>query len=192
MDDATWRAGFAELARGGSHLRQLALPPAAAGAGAAGPRLPGDADRGDHLGGPLGVRSYGGRRTEVHATALASLRELAARPNVALKLGGIGMSVFGDGWHRREAPPGSEELAATWGPYIVACIELFGAQRCMFESNFPVDRESCSYVVLWNAFKRIAAGAGASEAERADLFAGTARRVYGLDQVPAGASPAAG
>lgn len=192
MDDATWRAGFAELARRGltydNWLYHPQLPELV--------RLARDFPETrivcDHLGGPLGVRSYGGRRTEVHATALASLRELAACPNVALKLGGIGMSVFGDGWHRREAPPGAEELAATWGPYIVACIELFGVQRCMFESNFPVDRESCSYVVLWNAFKRIAAGAGASEAERADLFAGTARRVYGLDQVPAGASPAAG
>ena len=80
------------------------------------------------------------------------------------------MSVFGDGWHRRDTPPSSEDLAAAWGPLVRFCIDTFGPERCMFESNFPVDRESCSYVVLWNAFKKISAGYSATE--RADLFAG--------------------
>ena len=74
----------------------------------------------------------------------------------------------------------SEELAAAWGPLVRFCIDTFGPDRCMFESNFPVDRESCSYVVLWNAFKKISAGYSA--AERADLFAGTARRTYRIER----------
>ena len=87
-----------------------------------------------------------------------------------------------DGWHRADRPPSSEQLAAAWGPFFRFCIDAFGPQRCMFESNFPVDRESCSYTVLWNAFKRIAAGAGASDSDKTELFSGTARRVYGLDR----------
>jgi len=130
----------------------------------------------DHLGGPLGVRSYAGRRAEVLAATRESLRELAACPNVALKLGGIGMAIMGDGWHRRERPPSSAELAGVWGDFVRWCVETFGAERCMFESNFPVDRASCSYVVLWNAFKRMVHDA--SEDEKAALFLGTARRVY--------------
>ena len=88
-------------------------------------------------------------------------------------IGGIGMSVFGDGWPRRDPPPSSEDLAAAWGALVRFCIDTFGPERCMFESNFPVDRESCSYVVLWNAFKKVSAGY--SPAERAELFAGTLR-----------------
>ena len=110
------------------------------------------------------------------AAAQASLLELASCPNVALKLGGIGMAIMGDGWHRRERPPSSAEVAAAWGDFVRWCIEAFGPDRCMFESNFPVDRASFSYVVLWNAFKRMVPDA--SDGERAALFSGTARRVY--------------
>ncbi len=81
----------------------------------------------------------------------------------------------------REAPPASAELAGYWRPYLQTCIELFGTQRCMFESNFPVDKRSCSYAVLWNAFKRLAAGYSADE--KTALFSGTARRVYRLPDV---------
>jgi predicted TIM-barrel fold metal-dependent hydrolase len=86
------------------------------------------------------------------------------------------MSMSGFGWHKRPMPPGSEELAAALAPYFETCIELFGADRCMFESNFPVDRAGVSYTILWNAFKRITRGC--SQSERAALLAGTARNFY--------------
>jgi predicted TIM-barrel fold metal-dependent hydrolase len=132
----------------------------------------------DHLGGPLGIGPYADRRDEVRAAWEAPMAELAGCSNVHLKLGGIGMAIYGLAWHHAPAAPTSEALAGAWGPQIEWCIERFGPDRCMFESNFPVDRRSCSYVVLWNAFKRIAAGC--SDAERAELFRGTARRAYRL------------
>jgi hypothetical protein len=95
-----------------------------------------------------------------------------------MKLGGIGMVVFGLGFEAKPEPPSSEELAGAWDGPITYAIEQFGADRCMFESNFPVDKMSCSYVTLWNAFKRIASGA--SPHEKAALFSGTASRVYRL------------
>jgi predicted TIM-barrel fold metal-dependent hydrolase len=88
------------------------------------------------------------------------------------------MTIFGQRWHRREAPPSSIELAEHWGPHIRWCIDQFGPSRCMFESNFPPDRASCSYAVLWNAFKRISAGYAPQE--RAQLLHDTAARVYRL------------
>ena len=109
---------------------------------------------------------------------LARIRELAACPNVHAKLGGLGMRMFGFDLHTRELPPSSEELAAAWRPYIETCIAAFGPERAMFESNFPVDKGSCSYHVLWNAFKRIAGGCSA--AEKQALFAGTATQFYQL------------
>ena len=97
-----------------------------------------------------------------------------------IKLGGLGMRLFGFDVHEGELPPSSEQLADAWRPYIETCIEAFGPRRAMFESNFPVDKGSCSYQVLWNAFKRIAAGA--SPAEKDALFAGTATRTYRLNE----------
>jgi L-fuconolactonase len=138
----------------------------------------------DHLGGPLGIGPYAGRRAEVLEAWRAGMARVAACESVSLKLGGIGMPIFGLGWHRRESPPSSEELAGAWGDEIRWCIDRFGVDRCMFESNFPVDRQSCSYTVLWNAFQRIAADA--SPAERAALFHDTAVRVYRLDGTAAG------
>jgi predicted TIM-barrel fold metal-dependent hydrolase len=88
------------------------------------------------------------------------------------------MLFFGFGFERRDVPASSTELAAAWRPYVETCIEAFGPDRCMFESNFPVDKQSCSYATLWNAFKRIAAGYSA--AEKSALFFGTANRIYRL------------
>jgi predicted TIM-barrel fold metal-dependent hydrolase len=130
----------------------------------------------DHVGGPLGVGPYAGRRDEVFAAWSSSMAELAACPNVFVKLGGFGMSIFGFDTHRDATP--SEVLAQHWRPYIETSVSVFGADRAMFESNFPADREGVGYATLWNAFKRVAAGCSASE--KADLFAGTARRFYGL------------
>jgi predicted TIM-barrel fold metal-dependent hydrolase len=131
----------------------------------------------DHLGGPLGIGPYAGRRDEVLAEWRRSMREVAACENVVLKVGGIGMAVYGMGWHR-SGGASPEQLAAAWGEPIRFCIETFGPARCMFESNFPVDGVSCTYADLWAAFELIAADATAGE--RADLFAGTATRAYRL------------
>jgi L-fuconolactonase len=98
---------------------------------------------------------------------------------VHVKLGGLGMRLFGFDVHAGELPPSSEELATLWRPYIETCIEAFGPARAMFESNFPVDKGSGSYQLFWNAFKRIAAGC--SPDEKTALFSGTARRFYRLD-----------
>ena len=107
------------------------------------------------------------------------MARLSECDNVFVKLGGRAMTMSGYGWHRAETPPGSSELALAMEPYFHACIELFGVDRCMFESNFPVDRASCSYTVLWNAFKRISQDLSADE--RAALFHDTAVRVYRLN-----------
>ena len=130
----------------------------------------------DHVGGPLGVGPFAGRRAEVFTDWARDIRALAAAPNVVVKLGGLAMEVGGFSFHEAALPPDSTTLAASWRPYIETCIEAFGVDRCMFESNFPVDKGMCSYAVLWNAFKRLAQGASA--AETAALFSGTAARVY--------------
>ncbi len=135
----------------------------------------------NHLGGPLGVGPYEGRRAEVFSHWSASLKELAKSPNLFVKLGGLAMNVNGFGFHHQPLPPGSGEMAAAWRPYMETAIEAFGAARCMFESNFPVDKGMCAYPVLWNAFKRIASGC--SVQEKADLFHGAAARFYGLPAV---------
>lgn len=133
----------------------------------------------DHVGGPLGIGRYIGQRDTVIAEWSAALKRLATCPNVFVKVGGLGMHILGWNFHSRPAPPSSEDLADAWRPYVETSIEAFGARRCMFESNFPVDKGSCSYRHLWNAFKRITTGY--SDDERSALFSDTARRVYRLD-----------
>jgi len=132
----------------------------------------------DHVGGPIGLGRCAGKRDEVFAEWHARIRELAGCPNVHIKLGGLGMRMFGFTVHTGELPPSSEELAAAWRPYIETCITAFGSERAMFESNFPVDKGSCGYAALWNAFKHIATGC--SLAEKAALFTGTATKFYRL------------
>ena len=102
-------------------------------------------------------------------------------PNIVVKVGGCGMVNYGFGFEHREDPPDSATLAAVWQPYVAHVIECFGSSRCMFESNFPVDKLSCSYGNLWNAFKRIADDLGLSRQERDDLFRGTAARSYSMN-----------
>jgi predicted TIM-barrel fold metal-dependent hydrolase len=133
----------------------------------------------NHTGTPILGGPYRGRLDEVRRDWLASMIELARRDNVFVKLGALPARFGGDDRERR-LPPASEDVAAAWRPWIEPCIERFGAHRCMFESNFPVHKNWLSYPILWNAFKRIAAGA--SVTEKADLFAGTAARVYRLEQ----------
>jgi L-fuconolactonase len=136
----------------------------------------------DHVGGPLGIGPFDGKQAEVFPEWKKLILELAALPNTVVKLGGLTMYVTGFHFHRRPRPPGSEELAKVWKPYIETCIEAWGADRCMFESNFPVDKGMCSYQVLWNGLKRLASGASA--AEKTALFSGTAMRVYKLGKLP--------
>jgi predicted TIM-barrel fold metal-dependent hydrolase len=133
----------------------------------------------DHCGGPAGTGQYAGRREEIFATWKTSIREIAKCPNVVVKLGGLAMCLLGYDFHQRPLPPSSEELAAAWRPYIETCIEAFGVDRAMFESNFPPDKGQCSYQVIFNAFKRITASM--SEAEKDALFSKTAMEVYRLE-----------
>jgi predicted TIM-barrel fold metal-dependent hydrolase len=135
----------------------------------------------NHFGGPLGVGPYEGRRAEVFAQWRAWITELADCPNLYMKLGGLAMNVNGFGFHHQPLPPSSGEMATAWRPYVETTVEAFGAGRCMFESNFPVDKGMCAYATLWNAFKRIASGCSAEE--KAALFHGTAARFYGLADV---------
>jgi predicted TIM-barrel fold metal-dependent hydrolase len=133
----------------------------------------------DHVGTPLGVGAYAGRREERFGVWRDNIRALAKSPKVSVKLGGLAMPFCGFDSFMSQPPATSAQLAKAWAPYIETCIEAFGAERCMFESNFPVDLGSCSYATLWNAFKRIAAKASA--AEKTALFSGTASRVYRLE-----------
>ena len=130
----------------------------------------------NHFGGPIGVGAYAGKQQDVFATWRTSITELAKCPNVVAKLGGINMEVNGFGWHEKKRPPTSQELADATRPWYEFTIEKFGANRCMFESNFPVDMVTCSYTVLWNSFKRLTEKFSATE--KAQLFHDTAARVY--------------
>jgi predicted TIM-barrel fold metal-dependent hydrolase len=133
----------------------------------------------NHIGGLLRVGPYANRDNEVLATWRSGIAAVAKCPNVYVKLGGIGMPRTGFDWHTRSKPIGSEELAASMAPLLTYCIEQFGPNRCMFESNFPVDKVSFSYNVMYNAFKRFSKGYSA--AERATMFHDTAARVYRID-----------
>lgn len=177
--DATFREGFAQLAPYGLTFDALVyhtqLPELTDLARA----FPHTTVVLDHVGIPLAIGAHAGKRDEVFAEWKRGMEELARCPNAHVKLGGMGMHVFGFGFEEGAQPPSSADLAAAWKPYVETCIEAFGPGRCMFESNFPVDKRSTSYGVLWNAFKRLAAGC--SEDEKTQLFADTARRVYRLD-----------
>jgi predicted TIM-barrel fold metal-dependent hydrolase len=137
----------------------------------------------NHLGGRLGIGPYAGRFDEEFANWKRALRDLATLPNVCLKIGGLGMLYGGFDFHTRPRPPTSADLADAWGPFILTGIEAFGPDRCMMESNFPVDRQSCSFPVLWNAFKRVTVAF--SPAEKAALFHGTAEDFYRIGRAAA-------
>ena len=132
-----------------------------------------------HIGGLLRDGPYANRDEEVMAAWRKGIAAAAEQPNVVIKLGGIGMPRTGLDWHLRDKPIGSEELDGHMAPLINYCIEQFGPNRCMFESNFPVDKVSFSYNIMYNAFKRITKDHSASE--RADMFHDTAVRVYRID-----------
>jgi len=177
--DPDFRAGFAVLVDMGltfdawhyhhqiPHLTDLARA------------FPGAAIVLDHFGTPIGVGPYAGRRDEIFASWAKDLSELARCPNVSLKLGGLAMPWNGFGFEARALPPTSDEIVAAHQRYYAHGIEEFGPERCMFESNFPVDKFSVSYTVLWNAFKKMSADMSESEKDR--LFRGTATEFYRLE-----------
>ena len=174
--DAKFREGFAVLGRLGLsfdayhyHTQTLSLMELAQA-------FPGVTIVCDHLSTPLGIGPFAGRREEIFEQWRKDVSALARCQNVAMKLGGMAMPWNGFGWDQAPRPPTSDEFVAAQGRYYDHAIDAFGPGRCMFESNFPVDKLSLSYDVLWNAFKKIAAGA--SEDEKHALFYGTAERVY--------------
>ena len=132
----------------------------------------------NHIGRPLGVGPYAGRRDEVFADWQRGIAAVAQHENVVCKLGGFGNVISGYPWHQQDVPPTSQDVADTIRPWLEHCIEHFGPERCMFESNFPVDKNSYAYTTCWNAFKRVTSGYSASE--KAAMYQGTAVRAYRL------------
>ena len=132
----------------------------------------------DHFGGPVGVGPHASDMAGTFRDWRTGIARVASLPNTVIKMGGAGMPVFGIRFDLEPVPPASEQLATAWRAYVETCVECFGVNRCMFESNFPVDKGMFSYQVLWNGFKRLAARYSA--AEKTALFSGTAERVYKL------------
>lgn len=178
LRDKAFREGFAKLAPLGLSFDAWVLHPQLNDVLDLARAFPETAIILNHAGGPVGVGNYRGKRDEVFAVWSAGIRAVAAAPNVCIKLGGLGMALGGFGLRERAEPATSVQIAAAWQPYIETCIQAFGPDRCMFESNFPVDNFSCSHTVLWNAFKRLAQRY--TRDERQALFAGTAARAYRL------------
>ena len=135
----------------------------------------------DHVGGPLGIGPYAGQRDKIFETWAQDMDALAKCPNVKVKLGGLAMKLTGFGHHKLPDPPSSETLAQDWNPYLMHCIEAFGPERCMFESNFPVDKASCAYTSLWNAFKLVTRDF--SPSDKVHLFHDTAARFYRIEEI---------
>ncbi|WP_034301501.1 amidohydrolase [Herbaspirillum sp. RV1423] len=176
LSDAAFRQGAAQLSRFGLSLDIWAyhtqLPEVYALARA----CPETVIVLNHAGGPLGAGAYAAQRREVFAIWRRDMAALAGLPNVFLKIGGLGMPVGGWDFHLQALPPSSQQLADAWKQYVASCLDLFGVQRCMFESNFPVDKGMFNYLCVWNAFKRLAAGCSPDEQDA--LFSGNAARLY--------------
>jgi len=177
--DATFREGFAQVAALGLVFDMTSRFPQLGECADLARAFPATTIVLNHLGGIAGIGAYAGRQDEIFATWRNGMADLAACPNVVVKIGGLGMEYCGFGWHERPRPPTSEEMAAAIRRYVETAIALFGADRCMFESNFPVDKVSSSYTVCWNAFKRITANY--SDAEKTKLYHDTAARIYRLE-----------
>lgn len=180
MQDADFRAGFAQLGRRKLSFDAMIYHPQLLELADLARAFPDTTIVLNHIGGMLAfTKTYVARKDEAIAQWRSGMTELAKCPNVVVKLGGLGMSYFAHGFDQRDQPASSAELAAGWGPYFEHCIETFGPTRCMFESNFPPDRDSVSYPVIWNAFKRVAARY--TKEEKHALFYGTAASAYRLN-----------
>jgi predicted TIM-barrel fold metal-dependent hydrolase len=177
--ETKFREGFAELSQHGLSFDAWLLEPQLPELVELAREFPETTIVLDHVGTPLGIASYEGRREERFPTWAAAIRDLAALENVVVKLGGLAMCFPHFPSFLSDPPASSEQLAAEWRPYVETCIQAFGPARCMFESNFPVDIGSCDYRTLWNAFKVLAKGYSAED--KTAMFSGTAKRVYRLD-----------
>ena len=178
LRDPAFRRGFAELRKRDLSFDAWLFHPQLGDVASLADKFPETPIILNHLGGRLGIGPYAGRFEEEHANWSASLRSLAKRRNVLVKVGGLGMLYGGFDFHTRAKPPTSEELAKAWGPFIREAIDAFGPDRAMMESNFPIDNQTASFPVIWNALKRATAGYAA--AERNMLFHGAAERAYRL------------
>jgi len=176
--DTTFRAGFAALAALGLVFDAWVYHPQLSEVGDLAASFPNTRIVLNHVGSPILGGPYAADRSKVFADWKAGMAALSKHHNVTVKLGALPIRLPGVSTVSKDSPPSSEEVATAWRPWLETSIELFGADRCMFESNFPVQKRWCSYQVVWNAFKRIAANASASD--KAALFAGTAARVYGV------------
>ena len=176
-----FREGFAQLGKLGLTFDAWIVEPQIPDVIDLAPAFPDQPICLDHCGTPLGMASYTGKLHERFDTWRHNIRELARCENVSVKLGGLAMHNCAMSAQGPAAGVGSEDLAAMWRPYLETCIEAFGPDRAMFESNYPVDRWGATYPVLWNAFKRVTRSASASD-KRA-LYAGTAARFYGIEHL---------
>jgi L-fuconolactonase len=181
MQDRDFRAGFATLAPRKLSFDAMIYHPQIPELAELARAFPDTTIVLNHIGGLLAwTRNYRARKEEAIAQWRSSMVELAKCPNVFVKLGGLGMPYLGLGFDKLEAPASSAQLAEVWGPLFAHCIDRFGPERCMFESNFPPDQDSVDYPIIWNTFKRIAARYSADE-KRA-LFHGAAAQAYRLNQ----------
>lgn len=178
MLDSTFREGFAELAPRNLSFEVWCFHPQISEITDLARAFPDTMIVLDHFGGPLGVGPYAGKQDEIFEAWKRDIAELAACSNVVAKLGGINMDLNGFGWHEQNAPPTSGQLMEATRRYYEHTIGSFGVDRCMFESNFPVDMITCNYGVVWNSFKRLTAEY--SDAEKAALYHDTATQVYRL------------
>lgn len=176
--DPTFRAGFQHLAPRGLTFEAWCFHPQLPELVDLAKAFPDTTIILDHFGGPIGVGPYAGKEDEVFQTWRTNIAPLAELPNVRAKLGGLVMEVNGFGWQDQPAPPSSQTLMERTRRYYEHTIDIFGVERCMFESNFPVDKVACSYHVLWNSFKRLTAGY--SDADKAWLYHDTAKATYRL------------
>ena len=179
--DKTFREGFAVLGRLGLSFDALVLHPQLDDVANLAGAFPDTKIVLNHVGRLVGIGAYAGRLSEQFPRWAASIKALAAHENLYVKVGGLGQAVNGLGFEKLAEPPSSETVANAMRPYVETCIEAFGTRRCMFESNFPPDKEGFSYPVYWNACKLLTKGA--SGMERADLFAETATRFYRLNGI---------
>lgn len=178
MLDATFRKGFAHLAKRDHSFEAWLFYPQLEDLMDLARAFPGARIVLDHCGGLLGIPPHENRE-EVFKVWRGHILKLAQYPNINVKIGGLGMLYCNWDFHLNPLPPSSQALADTWRPYVETCIEAFGPQRSMMESNFPPDKQTCGYSVLWNAMKRITAKCSA--AEKSALYRDTAARVYKLD-----------
>ena len=179
LADPNFRAGFAELEKLNLSFDAWLYHPQIDELTDLAQNFPGTTIILDHCGGPLGLGEYAKASQNVFASWRNSIEKLAGCRNVKVKLGGLGMRINGYGFHEKPLPPTSDELAKAWFPYIDTCIKAFGPDRCMFESNFPVDKGSYSYPIYWNACKKLTNDLNIEEREY--LFSKTAAEVYRID-----------